>query len=317
MPDPNIDSFTLSFCSLAEQSFIRGCDYLSRGMEERARRSFSTTTGIESHFMDAWFMLAFIALVNSKPEEARQFLLRILNEDAPFHGQYILRFLPNLRMQVNLWEDFAFQVMPTTGDAAAIAARIYLIQNRPREAKKIIHTAFKKYQDNPVVSIVWAETMIADKAPDQVIEEIDKKIFVHDGKSDLDLLLTHLIGQAHLDLGDYRSGIYHWEGMLSFTREKNPRLTDRFKILLGKAYESKGYLQDAFDVYSSVEDQSMYIDADEEVSFLRGKLIEKIKSYKSQGIVKPLRFTEVHQIPRERPAQGYLELDHPGGAPAY
>jgi len=271
---------------------------------------------LDPGLLDAWFMQAFLALVNSNIEFSRQCFLRILQSDDVLQGRYVLRFLPMFRMHVNLFEDFVFQVMPTTADAAAILARLYLIEERVHEAKKVIHPAFRTYKNNPIVPAMWAQTMVVDGAPKQVIEEIDRNTPYHSGASELDLLQTFYIGRAFFDLGDFRSGIYHWESILGHTRGKNPRLLDRFRIHLAKAYQSKGYLLDTFEVLQTVEDGNMMFDDGEEVSFVRGRLIERINANLRQGIVKPLKFTEVHEYPRNRSPHGFLEIERRGESPA-
>lgn len=316
LPKPEINSFAFSFCTIEEQAFIRGCESLINGREDRALRHFASASHHDNAFHDAWFMQAFLSLVQGNPDSARQHLLKILSANEPFHGQYILRFLPRLRMQVNLFEDFVFHVMPTTADAAAITARIYLLENKVHEAKKIIHAAFRQHQNNPVVRVVWAEVMIEDNAPSAVIEEIDRNIQFHSGDSETDLLLTFLIGRACFLTGDYRGGIYHWDSILGHASGKNPRLMDRFRIHLAKAYESKEYLIDTLETLSAVEDSGMLYSTDEDVSFKRGLLVEKINNMKNQGIVKPWRFTDLHEFRKRRDSQGFLEINRPGESPA-
>ncbi len=309
LPSPEIDTFALSLSRPEEQAFVHGCNAFLLGREDRAFREFKRAARIDREFMDAWFMIGFIELLNGRAERARQAFLHILQAEEPFYGIYILRFMPTFRPHVNLFEDFVFHIMPTTGDVAAITAHIYLIEKRNRAAKKVIHPAFREYPNNPAVQVVWARSMLTDNAPDEVINEIDMKIHYHGGKTELDILLTHLIGQAYLDMDDFRSAISHWEGLLHNASGKNPRLIDRFRIHLATAYEHRGYLIDVLEILKAVEDPSMQYEDGISVDFKLGQVVEKINTYKKQGIRVPLQYHNVHQYPRWKPSQGYLETN--------
>ena len=316
LPDRTITPFALSLCGHAEQAFIKACDNLIAGSEERARRGFTSCTRSDPLWLDPWFMIGFIDLVNGRAERARQAFFRILRDEHAFEGIYICRFMPSFRAHANLFEDFLFRVMPTTADVAAITARLYLIEGKNREAKKIIHPAYRQYWEDPAVQAVWAQSMLMDESPEQVVNELDRKFSYHKGNTDLDLLVVHLCGQAYFDLGDFRSGISHWEGALHRAMGKNPRLIDRFKILIANAYEHKGYLIDALEVLSTVEDGMMTYEPGVSAALKREELLDTLDKYKTEGIIKCLRFHEEHEYPRWRPAQGFLEIQRPGGAPA-
>jgi tetratricopeptide (TPR) repeat protein len=316
VPDREISPFALSLCALAERRFVKACDYLIGGNEERARRKFMSAARENRNFLDAWFMVGFLELVNCRPEQARQAFLHILQSKTAFEGLYMLRFLPTLRVHVNLFEDFQFRIMPTTADVAAALARLYIIEGRPREAKKIIAPAFKKYWDNPSVQAVWAQSMLDSDSADEVIKELDYNNEFQRGTSELDLLVIHLIGRAYMDKGDFRSAISHWEGLLHAAKGKNPRLMDRFRIITADAYEQKGFLLDALDVLQSVEDGTMCYKDDVPVSLKREDIADRIKTFNQEGIVKCLQFHDQHEYPRWRPAEGFLEFQNPGHAPA-
>ncbi len=317
VPNPEISSFDLSLCSGEEQAFIRGCQYLIDGREERARRMFARAARRDPTFHDAWFMYGFMELLSGRAEEARQALLHILQEEKPFHGFYVVRFLPTFRAHVNLFEDFLFHVMPVTPEVAAATSRLYLIEGRNREAKKIIHRAFMEYPNNSAVQVVWAQSMIADDAPVEVIEQIDRKISYHKGNTELDILVTQVIGQAFFKAGDFRSGIFHWEGLLHHSQGKNPRLIDRIRILTARAFESKGYLLDTLEVLGTVEDATMPYSEGESVDYKRGRLVEVINTQLRVGIIRPLKFHEEHEYPRFDTTQGFLELHRKGEAGAH
>jgi len=313
LPSPEIDTLSLSMSRCEEQSFIRGCHALIKGHEERARMEFRTATRQAGDFMEAWFMVGFMELLNQRAERAMQAFLRILREESPFGGIYILRFMPTFRPCVNLFEDFLFHIMPTTPEVAAVAARLYLVEGRVREAKKIIHPAFREYPTNTAVRVVWAQTMLADGAPRAIIDDIDRRINFHQGKSDLDVLLTYLIGQAYFELNDFRSAVAHMESVLHNAHGKNPRLMDRFKVGMAKVYEAKKYLIDVFDILNTVEDPSVPYEKDVTVDFKRGQIVEKIETYRRQGIKLPLEFEYSHEYKKARRTEGYLELDGAGG----
>jgi len=313
LPCPRMDSLSFSLSRSEEQAFIRGCEALLKGREEMARRHFRTAANRRAEFMDAWFMLGFIELANGRAENARQAFLHILQDDKPFFGFYVLRFLPTFRPHVNLFEDFLFHIMPTTPDVAAATARLYLIEDRNREAKKIIHPAFREYPDNPAVQAVWGQSMLADDSPDPVINEVDRRLPFHRGKNELDILVTHVIGAAYLAKGDFRSGVSHWESIMHQAIGKNPRLFDRFRILLAKQYEKKGFLIDAIEVLGTVQDHAMPYEPDMTVDFKRGQLVERINTFSRSGIVRPLQFHSLHEYPRWRPLPKYLELRKPEG----
>jgi hypothetical protein len=316
LPDRKLGSFALSLCAPEEQTFIHSCDLLMGGAEEKARRGFLDCAKRSPEFLDAWFMLGFIELTNEQIAKAKDAFLHILQKETPFHGSYILRFLPDIRIFVNLFEDFMFQIMPTTGDTAAVIARIYLIEKKPREAKKVIHSAFKTYYENSAVQAIWAESMLGDGSPEEVIEGVDRLNPYHKGATELDLLVTHLCGQAYFDKGDFRSGVAHWEANLHHAKGKNPRLIDRFRICIGNAYESRGFLLDAIEVFSDVEDTSMLCSPGYPVSLKKLDIVEKINTFKQQGISKCLRYTEQYKHPRNQPSQGFLEFGCKGEAPA-
>lgn len=314
LPSPEIDTFALSLCGAEEQAFVHGCNALLQGKEERALFEFRKAARCTREFMDAWFMAGFIELVNGRAENARQAFLRILQDERPFFGLHILRFMPRFRAHVNLFEDFVFHIMPTTAEVAAATARLYMIEERVKEAKKIIHPAFREYGDNTAVRVMWAQVMIEDDAPEAVIDEIDGSIQFHKGKTEMDLLLTYLVGRAFLDKGDFRSAVSHWESIFHHATGKNPRLIDRFSIFLAKAYESKGFLLDVYDILRKVKDSTMPYDPGVSVDFKLGQIVEKINTYRRQGIRIPLEFEGVHDFPRWKESEGYLELDGPGAA---
>ena len=315
-PGREISPFALCLCTHVERTFVKACDLLLGGNEERARRLFGAATREERDFLDAWFMLGFLELVNCRPEQARQAFLHILQSKTAFEGLYILRFLPTFRAHVNLFEDFQFRIMPTTSEVAAALARLYIIEGKPREAKKIIAPAYKKYWDNPAVQAVWAQSMLGSESADEVIQQLDRRTDFHRGNTELDLLVVYLCGQAFMDTGDFRSAIAHWESLRHAVKGKNPRLMDRFRIITAAAYEGKGYFLDAFEVLSNVEDSSMSYESDISVGLKREELTDRIRKFQQEGIVKCLRYNDQHEYPRGRPAEGFLEFQNPGPSPA-
>ncbi len=309
LPDAAIDSFSLTLSRPEEKAFVHGCQALIKGNGESARLQFRRATEIVPDFQDAWFMIGFIELSSGRVERARQAFLHILRDDKPFNGIYILRFLPTIRLHVNLFEDFLFQIMPTTPEVAAAMAGLYMVENRTREAKKIVHPAFREYPDNTAVKVMWSRMMLADGAPDVVIEEVDRRVHVHKGKREVDILLTHLIGQAFIDKGDFRSAVAHWESIFHHASDKNPRLIDRFRILLAIEYEKKGYLIDVIDTLRTVSDSTMAYDENVSVEFKRGELVEKIKAYRRQDIKVPLQYQFSHELKRADTTHGFLEME--------
>jgi hypothetical protein len=310
LPDRSISPFVFSLSAAHEQTFVKACDFLMNGNESRAHRLFTIAARDNSNFLDAWFMVGFIELINGRAEHARQAFLRILQKEYAFQGCYVLRFLPSFRALANLYQNLLFQVMPTTEDVAAITARLYLIEKRNREAKKIIHPAFREYRESPAVQAVWAQSMLADNAPEEVIKELDQwsAFRPNRGMSELDVLVMVLIGQAYMDLGDFRAGICRWEGTLHHAQGKNPLMFDGVKINLGLAFESKGYLLDCLDVLASVRDRTLSYDSDCSIRMKMDELVERIETYKREGIVKCMRFFEEHEFPKWRESQDFLEI---------
>jgi hypothetical protein len=312
LPDPTISSFDLSLCTPAEQAFIHGCRLLEKGSEVKALREFRVAARRAPDFLDAWFMAGFLSLCRQDVHGARQAFLQILQKEEPLLGTYILRFLPTFRPQANLYEGFFFQIMPTTADVAAVAARLYLVEGKKREAKKIIHPAFLQYHDNSAVQAVWAQSMIADGNPGDVIEKVDRNIPYHQGYSDLDVLVTFVIGHAYFAMGDFRNGIYHWESTLHHAMNKNPVLMDYIRIRTAQAYESRGYLLDAMETLSSVEDKSIEFDDIDTVSIKVQRLKETVNAHKREGIIKAMKFSEEHEYKQIRDSHGFLEVQRPG-----
>jgi tetratricopeptide (TPR) repeat protein len=308
LPDRTISPFSFSLCAAHEQTFIKACDYLMNGNEYRAHRLFTAAARGDANFLDAWFMVGMIELVNGRAERARQAFLRILQKEYAFQGYHVLRFLPTFRAFANLYEDLLFQVMPTTEDVAAMTARMYLIEGRNREAKKIIHPAFREYNDSPAVQAIWAQSMLADNAPEQVIKELEQRSGVRRGMTELDVLVMVLIGQAHMNMGDFRAGICRWEGSLHSAQGKNPHLFDGVKIKLAVAFEGKGYLLDCMDVLSSVNERDSSYDSTCSVRMKMGELADRLETYKRQGIVKCMRFFEEHEFPKWRQSEDFLEI---------
>jgi len=313
LPSPEIDSFALSLSEGDLRSFIRGCDSLARGREDSAYIQFKKTVRSYPECWDAWFMTGIIDLANGRAELARQAFLRILSLDKPYYGLWIIRFLPKFRPLANLYDEFTFHVMPCTPDIAAILARLYLIENKVREAKKIIHPAFREFFTSPSVQAVWAQTMIMDGASHVVIEELDRRIPYHRSATDTDLLVWYQIGKAFFESGDFRSGICHWEGLLHHAAGKNPRLIDHFRVVLAKTYEKKGFIGDSIEILSQVSDMFTPYEADVSVEFKRGELIEKVNAFRRQGIVRPLFCREAHEYKKRTSTPGFLEFDTPGG----
>jgi len=310
LPQREIAPFAFSLCTREEKVFIRACDLLLGDHEEKALKLFYRAARIDPEFLDPWFMAGFIELCNGKVEQARQAFLHILDRERVFEGLYILRFLPNLRVFANLFENFMFRIMPTTPEVAALTARIYMLEDRLREAKKIIHAAYRSFNDNEAVEAVWAQVMLKDGAPEEVIKEFHEGANIHKISTELGNVVTYLCGKAHFELGDFRAGISHWESILASSSHRNPRLTDWFKVATARAYEKEGYLLDTLEILQTVSEPSIEYEheTDVSVSMKIFELTERLKAYYEQGIVKPLRFTEEHTYPRERSTPDFLEF---------
>jgi len=306
-----IDSFTLSLCTPCEQAFVNGCNDLIQGHEDHALMSFKTSAKAHKEFFDAWFMVALLELKRGRVDIARQAFLRIVGSEVPFYGFHILRFMPRFRPMLNFFEDFTFHAMPTTGTVAAALARMYLIEGKVREAKKVIHPAFREYPDDFAVGVVWAQSMLDSDSPDEIINEIDMKMSLHSGRNEIELVLTFLIGQAYLMKGDFRSAISHLESVLHHGQEKNPRLMDFFRINIAKVYEKEGYLTDAFDAVDEVENQFLPYDDSMTVELKRYWLINRMETFRTQGIIKPIEFNYTYRDRRAQRDRGYLEFKRP------
>ena len=123
-PSLGVSSLELFLCTGAEQAFIKGCRALAKGHEERARIMFAECTKMDPKFFDAWFMYGMIELTGGRIDRAREAFLHILADEDYFQGILIVKFLPTYRAFANLFEDYLFQIAPTTGDVAAVTARM-------------------------------------------------------------------------------------------------------------------------------------------------------------------------------------------------
>ena len=305
---PELSHFARALSYPEVKLFISASESLREGHDERAIRLFRKAVKHDKEFYDGWFMWGFLALVKNQVEVAKQAFLHILQSKKSFEGIYIVKFLPDLSIKVNLFENFPVRVMPTTPEVAAILARIYLIEGKPREAKKIIHPAYLRYPKNSAIRIVWAQSMIDDDNPGEVIDEIDKSLNYHRGDNELDLLVTWHVGKAYLHVGDFRSGIFHLESVLHFAKDKNPRLIDRFRTLTAQEYESKGYLLDTLEILNEVGDKSADYGRGITIGGKIRSLTETINKQREQGIFRNLKFQDYERIQVREKARRFLEL---------
>ena len=183
-----------------------------------------------------------------------------------------------------------------------------MLRGQYREVKKIIHKAYLTYPNNPAVQAVWAQSMLADDSPEEIIKDLDQVVKYHLGLTDLDLLVIHLIGQAYLRKGDFRTGIAHLESATHVGVDRNAPLIDRFKIILAQAYEDREYYLSVLKTLGTVEDRTAIYEEDKSVEYKCSELVEKINTMRKQGIIKNMEFTYEYEGKEKRSMPGFLEF---------
>jgi len=164
----------LSLSTTAEKHFFYGVELMKRHSLLEAMVFFERAFKSDAEFYDAAFCSASAMLCFGRVTEARSRFLKLLKDCPDFYGGYVIRFLPNFRLMVNLREGYNYRIRPEAADVAVLIGILYKREGKFAEAKKILQQALNADFSNRLVRVVLAEVLVAEGHPDTGLKLVEK-----------------------------------------------------------------------------------------------------------------------------------------------